>query len=149
MSFETKIVSSLTKVYPDMINGEAIKEASCLKNEPFSFQIAFKNSDVERWNSSFFIKIESDLDVKYISQYKVGYVPVISAGPVRKDEFYDRTTAGLYPDLLYKRNNTSMVENDGFWEPKLYEQNEKHQLISIAGNYQSLWFTVNENGEKA
>ena len=147
MSFETKLISSLTKVYPDAVNGEAITEASCLKNEPFSFQVAFKNSDDEKWNSSFFIKIESELDIKYISQYKVGFVPVISAGPVRKDEFYDRTTAGLYPDLLYKRNNVSLVENDGFWEPKLYEQNEKHQLISIAGNYQSLWFTVNENGE--
>ena len=148
MSFETKLVSSLTKVYPDLVNGEAITKASVLKNEPFSFQVAFKNSDDEKWNSSFFIKIESDLDIKYISQYKVGYVPVISAGPVRKDEFYDRTTAGLYPDLLYKRNSESVVENDGFWEPKFYEQNEKYQLISIAGVYQSLWFTVNENGEK-
>ncbi len=147
MAFETKLVSSLTKVYPDKVNGEAIKSASFLKNEPFSFQVAFKNSDDEKWNSSFFIKIESDLDIKHISQYKVGFIPVISAGPVKKDEFYDRTTPGLYPDLLYKRNNEGVVENDGFWEPKLYEQNEKHQLISIAGSYQSLWFTINENGE--
>lgn len=148
MAFETKLVSSLTKVYPDKVNGTAITKASFLKNEPFSFQVAYKNSDDEKWNSSFFIKFESDLDIKYISQYKVGFVPVISAGPVRKDEFYDRTTAGMYPDLLYKRNNVSVVENDGFWEPKLYEQNEKHQLISTVGAYQSLWFTVNEDGEQ-
>lgn len=147
MSFETKLISSLTKVYPDMVNGDTLTRATALKNEPFSFQVAFKNSDDEKWNSSFYIKIESDLDIKYFTQYKVGYVPLVSAGPVRKDKFYDRTTPGLYPDLLYKRNNVSVVENDGFWEPKFYEQNEKHQLISIAGSYQSLWFTVNENGE--
>ena len=146
MSFETKLISSLTKVYPDMVNGDTLTRATALKNEPFSFQVAFKNSDDEKWNSSFYIKIESDLDIKYFTQYKVGYVPLVSAGPVRKDKFYDRTTPGLYPDLLYKRNNVSIVENDGFWEPKFYEQNEKHQLISIAGSYQSLWFTVNEKG---
>lgn len=148
MALETKLVSSLTKVYPDKVNGNSINNAAFLKNEPFSFQIAFKNSDNERWNSSFFIKIESELDIKYITQYKVGYVPVISPSPINTDEFYDRKTVGLYPDLLYKRNNVSEVQNDGFWEPKLYEQNEKHQLISIAGTYQSLWFTINENGEE-
>lgn len=147
MALETKLVSSLTKVYSDLINGNAISSIAALKNEPFSFQIAFKNSDDDKWNSSFFIKIESDLDIKYITQYKVGFVPAVSAAPRNNDEFYDRTTPGMYPDLLYKRNNVSVVENDGFWEPKLYEQNEKHQLISIVGSYQSLWFTVNENGE--
>ncbi len=145
--FETKLISSLTKVYPDAVNGNTINSAFCLKNEPFSFQIAYKNSDNEKWNSSFFIKIEGDLEVEYISQYKVGYVPIISAGPVKKDDYYDRTTTGLYPDLLYKRNNVSTVEDCGFWESKFYEQNEKHQLIAVAGTYQSLWFTVNEKGE--
>ena len=40
MGIITRVVSSLTKVFPDEVMGSEIKFASCLKNEPFSFQIA-------------------------------------------------------------------------------------------------------------
>lgn len=45
MKLDTKIISSLEKVFPDEVKGEILKSATLLKNEPFSFQIAFKNKN--------------------------------------------------------------------------------------------------------
>ena len=41
----SRILSSLTKVFPDSNNGEKIEKATLLKNEPFSFQTAVKIND--------------------------------------------------------------------------------------------------------
>lgn len=62
------------------------------------------------------------------------------------DEYYDRKTPGLFPDPLLPRGTNDRVENDGFWRPRFYEQDEKNQLNSYPGCWQGLWFTVNENG---
>ena len=45
MKLDTKIISSLEKVFPDEVKGEILKNVTLLKNEPFSFQIAFKNKN--------------------------------------------------------------------------------------------------------
>lgn len=147
MNLETKIISSLTKVFPDEILGCEFNSASALKNEPFSFQIAYKNGQDMVRPLTFYIRFESDLNLKHINTYTVGYVPVLNPAPVRCDEHFDRKTPGLYPDVLYRRNNENPVFDQGFWEPQHFEKGEKNTLTSC-DSYQSLWFTINENAEE-
>lgn len=144
MGIITKVVSSLTKVFPDEVKGTEIKSFSALKNEPFSFQIAYKKDDEWPNGISFYTKIETDLPLSDISVYKVGYVNVLSPYPNYCDDHYDRKTIGLYPDVLYKRNTQNEVRNDGFWEPHYFEIDEKYSLVAFP-YYDSLWFTINEN----
>ncbi len=147
MAIVTRVVSSLTKVFPDEVMGSEIKCGSALKNEPYSFQIAYKKDSQWPNGISFYTKIETDLDLEDITVYRVGYVNVMSPHPNRCDNHFDRKTIGLYPDVLYKRNTQNEVRNDGFWEPHYYEINEKY-LTSAMPYYNSLWFTVNENGKE-
>ena len=44
---ETRLVSSLAKIFPDEISGSTLESATALSNEPFSFQVAFKNADLK------------------------------------------------------------------------------------------------------
>ncbi len=147
MGIITRVVSSLTKVFPDEVMGKEIKSASFLKNEPFSFQIAYKKDTQWPNGISFYTKIETDIPLTDISVYKVGYVNVLSPYPNNCDDHYDRKTIGLYPDILYKRNTQNEVRNDGFWEPHYFEIDEKYSLAAMP-YYNSLWFTVNENGNE-
>lgn len=39
MKLETRLVSSLVKIFPDDINGEGISNITIMQNEPFSFQM--------------------------------------------------------------------------------------------------------------
>ena len=146
MQLETKVISSLTKVFPDKVQGERIKYGSCFNNEPFSFQVAFKNPDDYIKSTPFYLRVESDLADSLISNYKVGYVPVLSASYPGADDNFDRKTPGLYPDILYKRTVNAELHNRGFWEPHYFENDETVNLVSYNGVWQSLWFTVNEDG---
>lgn len=149
MSFITKTVSSLTKVFPDEIKGKAISKASFFKNEPFSFQVAYKNCDKDIQNKRIFTRIESELDAKYISEYSVGYVPVVHPTLVGKETIgYDRITTGLFPDMLFKRTtNAEVLGEQGCKKIEYFEQEQKVHLNSAYETYQSLWFTINENSQ--
>lgn len=143
----SRIISSLTKVFPDSINGEEMKKATLLKNEPFSFQIALKSNDINLPSIPVCVRVESNLEIKYISEYMVGYVPLIRATYYNTDDFYERKSPGLYPDMLLKRKTNADIEDDGFWTPRLFEQEQEHLLTLTYDSFQTLWFTVNENGE--
>ena len=147
MGIITKVVSSLTKVFPDEVMGSEIKCGSALKNEPYSFQIAYRKDNDWPNAVSFYTKIDTELDLDDIAVYKVGYVNVLNAICNRSDQYYDRKTMGLYPDILFKRNTQNEIRNDGFWEPHHFEINEKN-LLAASPYYNSLWFTVNENGKE-
>ena len=97
----TKLVSSLTKIYPDKVNGNVISNISAFKNEPASFQIAYKiqNETASVW--PLYVRVETTLDEKYISEYSVGLVPVTRCTSHQPDEYYDRVEPGVYPDPLY------------------------------------------------
>ena len=144
---ETRLVSSLAKIFPDEISGSTLESATALSNEPFSFQVAFKNADLKSDAVQIYVRIETDIGLRNISEYKVGFVPVLRAAPQNADGYFERRQPGLYPDMLLERNVRSEIENDGFWYDKYCEQNENNQLNSIAEAYQGLWFTVNEAGE--
>ena len=148
MKLKTKIISSLEKVFPDEVKGEKLSAATCFKNEPFSFQLAFKNEDDDKDVIPIYIKVESDLPVECISQYKVGYVPVIKACIKNSDDNFERKNPGLYPDVLFPRKTNSPVEDGGLpWLPRWIEKDENYLINSIDDSYQTLWFTINEQGK--
>lgn len=146
---ETRLLSSLAKIFPDEISGESLPQTLAMRNEPLSFQIAYRSSRLDRKDLPFYIQIESDLDLKNLASYKEGYVPVVHAATLEPDDYYDRTRPGLYPDPLFLRNSEITVADDGFWSPRFFEQNEKNILsTAVSDSYQALWFTVNEDGKE-
>ncbi len=152
MKLKTELLSSLVKIFPDGFKGEKITSASTMRNEPFSFQVAFKCDDAFDGINPIYVRVESDLDINLISQYKVGYVPVTRADYADSDGFFERKTPGLYPDMLLERKTNAEISDvaDGgfFEEARWMERDQQCLLCAVRDSYQSLWFTVNENGEK-
>ena len=90
---ETRLVSSLAKIFPDEISGSTLESATALSNEPFSFQVAFKNADLKSDAVQIYVRIETDIGLRNISEYKVGFVPVLRAAPQNADGYLSRYAA--------------------------------------------------------
>ncbi|MBO7520526.1 MAG: hypothetical protein J6T73_07095, partial [Clostridia bacterium] len=103
MQLVTRLISSLEKVFPDKAGDTTISKAAVLKNEPFSFQVAYIIEDNENTLEPIYIRVETDLDESVISEYSVGYVPVVRGNFWSSDDYFERKTPGLYPDMLLKR----------------------------------------------
>lgn len=117
-------ISSLEKVYPEYKPANELKEISVLKNERFSYQLAYIGDTLScRYDMK--IIITSPLS-DFISVRSVGSVP--SQCPVRGeiDDYYEKTDAGLFPDVLYP-----VLDN----------------TIEVLGRvWHSLWISVDLNG---
>lgn len=124
-----KVYSSMEKVMIDVMpQVEELRSASILKNERFSFQIAyeFEPGIADRLYPVNF-EIKSEL-AKYITVRKVGYVPSeMPLYPGKKDDAIISDKPGLYPDVLYP-----MKENV-IWP---------HETM-----HDSLWFCLDTEGE--
>ena len=148
LKLKTKLISSLGKIFPDEIIGQKLSSATLLKNEPFSFQVAFKNDDNFNEATLVYVRVETDLNINLISEYSEGYVPVLRADFPDSDNYFERKIPGLYPDMLFRRKTNADIIDDGqWWAPRWTEQNQKHLLESVKDSYKGLWFTINENGE--
>lgn len=122
--FETRIVSSLVKVFPDQEWTEhETKQGSALLNETFSFQVAYRTDGLLKGIQ---VRIESALS-ESISVRRVGVVP--SELPVfpDHDEHVLRSTPGLYPDPLYP-----LAEGE--------------TLSALPGQWRAIWITVEPSG---
>ena len=123
-----KCYSSMEKVLIDkMPLSEELTNASILKNERFSFQIAYEfvHGIAQRVYSVSF-EIKSELK-DYITVRKVGYVPAeMPLYPGRKDDAVLSDKPGLYPDVL-------MPMKENVIRP--------HQ-----GMHDALWFTLDTEG---
>ncbi|RUT46668.1 DUF4091 domain-containing protein [Paenibacillus anaericanus] len=118
-SFQTMLLSSLTKVFADeRPNNESYSRATALFGETFSFQVAY-TSDTLLKNID--INIKSALSDQILIR-SVGLVP--SEMPCFNNHDTDvlRTTPGLYPDPLYKLDQQS--------------------VSSIPGQWRSIWVTI-------
>lgn len=113
MAFKTYILSSLAKVFLDEEpkNCIEIKEISAFKNEKAAFQFAFSS---EKSYEDIHLEISENLNV-----YKVLSVPSVKAVSDDIDEYYLRTTPGLYPDILrpYSGESFNITHNTwiSFW----------------------------------
>lgn len=124
-------LSSLEKVFLDeKPSKREFKNISVLKNERFSYQIAYAHTGVasgEACKYEFKVTVDSPLK-KYVKLRCVGNVPVeVSYYPYLNDDGYLRKRPGLYPDsLLEMKTNTIEVI------PKIWH---------------SIWITVDTKGE--
>jgi hypothetical protein len=97
--FETRCLSSLTKVFADEeLAAKPWNAATALSNERHSFQVAYRSDVLKK---PIYVTAESQLR-PFISMRRVGLVP--SELPCNADHDDDvlRTTPGLYPDPLFR-----------------------------------------------
>ncbi|MEC0241187.1 DUF4091 domain-containing protein [Paenibacillus dokdonensis] len=123
--FETRIVHSLVKVFPDeeLQETEVVKGAA-LQNEVFSYQVAYRSQHLI---PAIKVEVESDLGDR-ITLRSVGLAP--SEYPVQSDHDDNmlRTTPGLYPDPLLPLNEDGAVR-------------------AYPAQWRSIWVTVNPKKE--
>ena len=117
---KTRCLSSLTKVFADEeLQDTAYNRGSALRNETYSFQVAFYTNgpmikDIQ-------VHIESEIDAE-IQLRTVGLAPSEFPCYVHHDENILRSTPGLYPDPLFP------VTEEG--------------LTAFTNQWRSLWVTV-------
>lgn len=138
---ETKILDSLSRITPDACPDTVLKEYSLLKNEPFSFQLAYKITDGSAKAVRCFAKAVSDLPVNL---YYTNYVPVIHTDY----STLDPTPVGMYHDVLLPRKvNAQAIEKEAYrGVHKYYEHGQKTLLSAVNDCWQGLWIAVNEDG---
>ncbi|MCJ8012127.1 DUF4091 domain-containing protein [Paenibacillus sp. KQZ6P-2] len=123
--FETRIVHSLVKIFPDQELAEtAAASGAALLNEVFSYQVAYRSKHLMPE-----VKVTAESGIgDRITLRSVGLVP--SEYPVQHDHDDNmlRTTPGLYPDPLLPLNG------DGV-------------LRAYPGQWRSIWITVNPQNE--
>ncbi len=142
----TKLYDALTLITPE--NGSdatELKEYSICKNEPFSFQMAYKLFDEKITDEQHFtIKITSNLD---ISTYHVACVPVMHSF----SKISPKLPIGMYPDILMPKNTNAEVQRQtihGGIGYRCVEPDEKISLGAYNDSWRQVWFTVNENGKE-
>lgn len=139
---KTVALSSLHKVFPDECPEPQEKLSfSALKNEPLSFQIAYKADDGQKV-IPFNVKVETELP---IALYCVDYVNVLNTS-IEGAEC--NRGPGLFPDILRPKAINPKIKDQGFsWQSLYFEQGENRFLYGLQDSWQSLWFTVNEDAK--
>ncbi len=109
MALKTYILSSLAKVFLDEEpkNYIELNKISAFRNEKIAFQLAVSSDEC---TENLFIEISEKLNI-----YKVISVPSIKAATDETDEYYLRTTPGLYPDVLKPYDNNGFRMASGAW----------------------------------
>ena len=135
------VLDSLQKLLPEQSPPPSAGGFSAMRNEPFSFQIAYRLNDSQGDMLPFYPIIETDLPV---SLYSVGYVPVLQTNIHDLDDHY---RPGLLPDILIPKRTNPRICKEGFpWVAKHYEAHENNQLQATRDSWQALWLTINEKG---
>lgn len=126
-TLETRIISSLEKVFADEeINAVEFNKSTILKNEVFSFQVAY------RWKNFMMNDVKVNVVSDIVSQVTIRQVGLI---PSEMPCYYDhddnilRSLPGLYPDALMP------LKEEG--------------LTLLPYQWRSLWITVNPHNNIA
>lgn len=131
-SLKVKFISSLEKCFfEDNINSKPeLKSISMLKNERYSFGIAYQETDKEIWGKRIMTaKVSTNMNAT-LHVKRVESVPVIMAAYQNKyDENYIDRKSGLYPDLLTEY-------------PQNIPQKECDLLFLVPNQLNSLWVTI-------
>lgn len=143
-----KVYSALTLITPEKgaEDGE-LKEYSLCKNEPFSFQMAYKlfndpNADKNPEELHFYIRLTTELD---INTYHVACVPVMHS----YSRIEPKLPIGMYPDILIPKQTNPNILRQTVRNKPGYRCIEEGELISLAAyndSWRQVWFIVNENG---
>ncbi len=128
--YVAKLVSSLEKIFPDdnIVAFPELKRLTVLKNERFSFQLAYHFvAEVGRRRGACYPML-SGVPAECVTMRTVQCIP--STMPVYADALdngYLRTSPGLFPDLLQPLHNHDSVP-------------------AMAGQSGSIWITVDPQG---
>ncbi len=102
MSLRIKTVSGLKKIFLDecILEKMELKKGSCLKNECYHYEVIFDVDTALCFKGVAHIKLVSPI-ADYVNIRRLNHVPVqMPAYTGNKDEWYLRTTPGIYPDIL-------------------------------------------------
>jgi len=140
---EYRWLTGLDKVYPEKLPEETAFRYETLGNEPLSLQLAYRLQ--KEAAQPIYVRIKSELPV---SMYAVDYLPVTYFTKGLEDH-----EGMLYPDVLRKKTVNPELEEIGYpWnqagEGLRIEKGEELQLYALPDCWNSLWITVNEEGEK-
>lgn len=132
MKLNTYLLSSLDTVFSDTVPGDdTLGHTSMLRNEAFTFQMAVRVSEDEtdnRWSNVMELRVETESPLgDKIKIYFAENVPCTRVGYRTSDDWFERKTAGVYPDRL------AVCENGNFTAP--------------VGYTRSIYFNVNEECE--
>jgi hypothetical protein len=112
-SFETRCLSPLVKVFADEeLTHPSFIRATSLRNEVFSFQIAYKfvGEPIKNIN----VDVQSDFQIP-VRVRSVGLVPSEYPSFYDHDDQILRSTPGLYPDPLYPIGEEGMIGYPNQW----------------------------------
>ena len=106
MNIETRILSSMEKVFPTKAPAPMTTSMTCLIGERYSFQIALRPDSPFTRGFGVNVSVHSSLPVSF---KKVGYVPGQMLFVVDTDGHYLTDEPGIFPDPLYpaKKNQVS------------------------------------------
>lgn len=142
MDFELKQVSSLNRVFLDgKCEFTEIDKAKVLKNERYSYQLAYKSE--ERLTAK--VSVESALG-DCVSVRAVGNVPSELPCYPNGTEFCERSEPGLFPDVLFPIGDTHFIKPDNWFS--LWVTAEIPSEIK-AGDYDITVKISNDEGEFA
>ena len=142
MKLDTVLLSSLHKVYPQNCPQTALTALSGMRNEPLSFQLAYKLPAGDKHSIPVFPRIESELD---LNLYSVGYVPVLHTNI---PDIPEAPAPGLIGDILLpKKVNPEILLKPACAADTFYAEKDENITLNAADDaWQALWFTVNEDG---
>lgn len=139
---KTVVLSSLYKVFPEIDpQGSEKTTFSAMKNEPLSFQVAYKFMATTVPSMAFFARIESDLP---ITIYDEGFVPVLDAD---KPNLQDKYRTGLFADMLIPKKVNPKIEVGNYPWRGYYFEKDDIQLHASKDSWKALWLTINEDGK--
>ena len=138
----TRVYNSLIEITPENCPESAqLTKISILKNEPFSFQIAYKLADSSDDFLPIHIKIVSELKVNY---YYASCVPVLHTNI---PDLKYKPKIGLYQDMLLpKKTNPDLHRIKSSYNSRYVEKGDKFILSAFDDSWQTLWFCINEDG---
>lgn len=143
MNIETRILSSLEKVFPLQDPSPITVPMTCLQGEKYAFQIAAKIDMQRTYGCLLYVDIESELPVTI---RRVGYVPAQLLNARASDNHYLTMQPGLFPDPLFDPEPYGLI-GDAI-EP--LEGTGKIGVInSICGQWGSMLLEVRTEGVPA
>lgn len=122
---KTLLLSSLTKVFKEKEpNFKELTSFSCLKNEKFSFQLAF--SSESKNENKIYVSIKSPLE-EDLNIYLVKDIPAGKNGDERSDSFHYDLNRKAFPDLLTPVGKVITVKK-GEWNSIWVEYSPKNAV---------------------
>ena len=140
----SKIVNSMEKVFPETEPANEEYASSMLKNERLNFQLVYKNES-EGGSKCNTVEVLGDL-APYITLRAIELMPATMLPTKYTDDYYLKTTVGLYPELLRPFDALGVVLPSNQWRSVWVSLYNEDGLP--AGTYETQFVLRDEDGEE-